>query len=150
MAIQLLNYKELTEENYEEIFRLAKYSWDKVSSIKADRSSVYSLIDKYRKTSIFICNSNKKIIGYGGCIIHPHIFNNNYLVMSIISIAVEKSKYKVFYTILREIEKLAKEYGCEEISFSTNDIFEIKEKNLVKHGYLYRGNSYIKEVTYGV
>lgn len=150
MAIQLLDYKELTKKNYEEVYLLAKDYWDKISSIKVDRDSAYALIDKCKETSVIVCNEKKEIIGYGGCLIHPHVFNNNCLVMSVVSVAVDKSRYKLFYIILREIEKLAKEYGCEEISFSTNDIYEVKEKNLAKHGYHYRGNNYIKEVTYGI
>ena len=145
MEIQLRRGDELTSANYEEIFVLANEWWSEISNIPLNKEDVFNLIERLKDTSLFYFKDDK-VIAYVGCLIIPHIFNRDYVTCNVISLVINENfkNTRLFYRMLKDIDMLAKEYKINNFTITFFD--NIKEKNLIKLGYIKKASEYVKEV----
>lgn len=145
MEIQLRRGDELTLANYEEIFVLANEWWSEISNISLNKEDVFSLIDRLKDTFLSYTERGS-VIAYSACLVTPHIFNRDYVTCNVISLVIKENfkNTRLFYRMLKDIDMLAKEYKINNFTITFFD--NIKEKNLIKFGYIKKASEYVKEV----
>ena len=146
MEIRLLDGNNLDSKHYEELFYLADKWWKEISTIPLSKESVYNLIDSLKDTSLFYVDKSNRLVAYVGIVIHPHIFNNEFNSLDVISFIIrdECRNSKLFLKIMKDISTLAYKYNIVEYSISFFD--NIKEKSMFKLGFNKKETVYSKVI----